>query len=83
MLAPQGLLIFGPQGSRLTLPTDYHGESAAVVGFGNAASFILDTGASPGAQISLAGFDLPGTEDGLQISFDGTEKHVPGAIDNH
>jgi len=61
------LLLLGLRNSVLALPPGYAFDTPAIVGFANSASFALNTGFYPGALISLFGFGLPSSLDGVQV----------------
>ena len=65
------ILLLGSTGSLVTLPANYAFDTPAIVGYTNAASFALNTGLVPGEIISLFGFDLDGSPQNVQVSFDG------------
>lgn len=70
------ILLLGSTGALVTLPANYAFDTPAIVGYANAASFALNTGLVPGELVSLFGFDLGGSPQNVQVSFDG----VPAAV---
>jgi uncharacterized protein (TIGR03437 family) len=70
------ILLLGSTGALVTLPANYAFDTPAIVGYANAASFALNTGLAPGELVSLFGFDLDGSPQNVQVSFDG----VPAAV---
>jgi uncharacterized protein (TIGR03437 family) len=79
------LLLLGSQSSLLTLPPGYAFDTPAIVGFANSASYALNTGLYAGALVTLYGFDLTSSAQGLQVLIDGTPAPVlfagPNQID--
>jgi uncharacterized protein (TIGR03437 family) len=65
------LLLLGSHNSVLVLPADYAFDTPAIVGFTDAASYASNaTGLYPGALISLFGFKLPSSPDGVRVLID-------------
>jgi uncharacterized protein (TIGR03437 family) len=65
------LMLPGVHGSLLHLPASYAFDTPAIVAFGNSASYELNTGLYPGALVSLFGFGLPISLQGVQVLIDG------------
>lgn len=61
------LMLPGSHGSLLSLPPSYAFDTPAIVAFANSASYELNTGLYPGALVSLFGFDLPSSSQGVQV----------------
>lgn len=70
------LQLLGAAGGVLTLPPGYAFDTPAIVGYGNAASYVLSSGLIPGEVVSLFGFDLDGSPQSVQVSFDGVPAMV-------
>ena len=79
------LLLLGLHGSLLILPSTYAFDSPAIVAFANSASSEMNTGLYGGALVTLYGFDLTLSSQGLQVSVNGTSAPVlfagPNRID--
>jgi hypothetical protein len=65
------LLLQTSGGWLLTMPPNYAFDSPAIVGFANAAPFALNTGIYPGELVSLFGFDLAASGQGVKVVIDG------------
>jgi uncharacterized protein (TIGR03437 family) len=65
------LLLLGNYGALLHLPPAYAFDTPAIVAFANSASYQINTGLYPGALVSLFGFNLPATAQGLQVLIGG------------
>lgn len=74
--ASGNLLLLGAHASLLTVPPTYAFDTPAIVGFANSASLALDTGLYPGALVTLFGFDLTSSAQGLQVLIDGAQAPV-------
>ncbi len=61
------LMLPGARGALLHLPPSYAFDTPAIVAFGNSASYELNTGLFSGALVSLFGFDLPPSGQGVQV----------------
>ena len=65
------LMLPGVGGSLLHLPTTYAFDTPAIVAFANSASYALNPGLYPGTLLSLFGFALPASGQGVQVLIDG------------
>lgn len=74
--ASGNLLLLGSQAAVLTLPPAYAFDTPAIVGFANSASYALNTGLYAGALVTIYGFDLANSAQGLQVLIDGTPAPV-------
>jgi uncharacterized protein (TIGR03437 family) len=63
--------MLGNYGALLHLPPAYAFDTPAIVAFANSASWQINTGLYPGALVSLLGFNLPATAQGLQVLIGG------------
>jgi uncharacterized protein (TIGR03437 family) len=66
----------GPNSALLSIPVNYAFDSAAIVGFANAASYQMDTGIYPGTLVSLFGYDLAAPSAGVQVTVNGVPAPV-------
>lgn len=66
--AQQEKLIPGPNSALLTVPAGYAATTPMLAGFVNAASYAADTGAYPGALISLVGIGFHGAPETVMIA---------------
>ena len=64
----QDKLIPGPNGALLTIPAGYSAATPMLTGFVNAASFAMNTGAYPGALVSLVGVGFHGAPETVMIA---------------
>jgi uncharacterized protein (TIGR03437 family) len=65
------LMLPGARGALLHLPPSYAFDTPAIVAFGNSASYELNTGLFSGALVSLFGFGLPPSGQGVQALIGG------------
>ena len=63
----QEKLIPGPNSALLTIPDGYSAATPMLAGFANSASFEIDTGAYPGALVSLVGIGFHGAPETVMI----------------
>jgi uncharacterized protein (TIGR03437 family) len=70
------LLLLGPTGSLLAVPSSYAFDTPAIVGYANAASYLMNAGFAPGELISLFGFDLDGSTQDVQVMIGGSPATV-------
>lgn len=61
------LLLLGSTGSLLAVPPSYTFDTPAIVGYANAASYVMNAGFAPGELISLFGFDLPNSPRDVKV----------------
>ncbi len=66
--AQQNKLVPGANSALLTVPAEYRPATPMLVGFANAASFAMNTGAYPGALISLFGVGFHGAPETVMIA---------------
>jgi uncharacterized protein (TIGR03437 family) len=64
----QEKLIPGANGALLTVPAGYSAATPMVTGFANSASFEMNTGAYPGALVSIAGVGFHGVPESVTIA---------------
>ena len=64
----QDKLIPGPDSALLTVPAGYSPATPMLTGFTNAASFAMDTGAYPGALVTLVGVGFHGAPETVMIA---------------
>jgi uncharacterized protein (TIGR03437 family) len=69
------LLLLGPTGSLLAVPPSYAFDTPSIVGYSNAASYLMNAGFAPGELISLFGFDLDSKQD-MQVVIGGSPATV-------
>lgn len=70
------LLLLGSGGSLLAVPPDYAFDTPAIVGYANAASYLMNAGFAPGELISFFGFDLPSSTQDVQVMIGGSPATV-------
>lgn len=64
----QDKLIPGPNSALLTVPAGYSAVTPMLTGFANSASFAMNTGAYPGALVSLVGVGFHGAPETVMIA---------------
>lgn len=64
----QNKLIPGANSALLTVPAEYAGATPMLTGFANAASFAMNTGAYPGALVSLVGVGFHNAPESVMIA---------------